>query len=144
MMTPLPSQPSNPQTAWIYLIASFLLLYGTLLYFYTQYLWPLGEFVNGVRKHAGYYWQGLRAVFIHDPISAQVWQLYVQFMTRQELWIPFLLRAFGGFVLLPLAVGWFLSFFSFKQPTEIHIRGLRYEPDVKKGVAWARVSFGSW
>ncbi|MBK8751743.1 MAG: type IV secretion system DNA-binding domain-containing protein [Candidatus Competibacteraceae bacterium] len=138
MMTPLPSQPSNPQTAWIYLVASFLWVYGTLLYFYAQYVWPLGGFVNGVGKHAGYYGQGLRAVFIHDPISAQVWQLYVQFMTRQELWIPFLLRAFGGFVLLPFAVGWFLSLFSFKQPTEIHIRGLRYEPDVKKGVALAQ------
>ena len=84
MMTPLPSPPSNPQTAWIYLVASFLLLYGTLLYFYAQYLWPLGGFVNGVGKHSGYYGHWLRAVFIHDPISAQVWQRYVQFMTQQE------------------------------------------------------------
>ena len=114
MLAPIPVQPSKPQPVWIYLIASFLLLYGTSLYFYLHHVWPLGGFTAGAWRHAGYYWQGLRAAFAHDPISAGVWHAYVEFMTRRALWLPLALRAFGAFVLLPFAVGWFLSLFSFR------------------------------
>jgi hypothetical protein len=137
MMTSIPSQPSQPQTDWMYGLGSFALLYGALLYLYLHHVWPLGGFTAGVGRHAGYYWQWVRATFGHDPISARVWAAYVEFMTRRELWFPLGLRAFGAFALLPLAVGWFLSRFSFERQTEMHVRGLRYEPDVKKSVALA-------
>ena len=137
MMTSIPSPPSRPQTDWMYGLGSFALLYGALLYLYLHHVWPLGGFTAGVGRHAGYWWQWARATFGHDPISARVWAAYVEFMTRRELWFPLGLRAFGAFVLLPLAVGGFLSRFSFKRQTEMHVRGLQYEPDVKKSVALA-------
>ena len=137
MMTSIPSPPSRPQTDWIYGLGSFALLYGALLYLYLHHVWPLGGFTDGVARHAGYGWQWARAVFGHDPISARVWAAYVEFMTRRELWFPLGWRAFGAFALLPLAVGGFLSRFSFKRQTEMHVRGLRYEPDCNKSVALA-------
>lgn len=42
MMTSIPSQPSRPQTDWIYGLGSFALLYGALLYLYLHHVWPLG------------------------------------------------------------------------------------------------------
>lgn len=137
MMTSIPSPPSRPQTDWIYGLGSFALLYGALLYLYLHHVWPLGGFTDGVARHAGYGWQWARAVFGHDPISARVWAAYVEFMTRRELWFLLGWRAFGAFALLPLAVGGFLSRFSFKRQTEMHVRGLRYEPDCNKSVALA-------
>ena len=88
-------------------------------------------------RHAGHGWQWARAAFGHDPISARVWAAYAEFMTRRELWFPLGWRAFGAFALLPLAVGWFLSLFSFKHHLEKHVRGLRYEPDCDRSVALA-------
>lgn len=137
MLDSIPSQPSKPQTAWIYLIASFLLVYGTLLYFYLTLIWPLGGFTAGVGKHAGYYYEGLRMLMIHSPEATYKWHFYVAFMTQRDLWLPFALRAFGAFVLLPILVGGLLSRFSWQQHNEVHVRGLRYEPDFKKSVAFA-------
>ena len=137
MMTSIPAQPSRPQTAWIYGLGSFALLYGALLYLYLHHVWPLGGTTAGVGRHAGYWWQWARATFGHDPISARVWEGYLAFLTRHELWFPVLWRAFGAFVALPLAVGWFLSLFSFKRQTEMHVRGLQYEPDDRRSAALA-------
>ena len=137
MMTSIPAQPSRPQTDWMRWLGSFALLYGALLYLYLHHVWPLGGFADGIGRHAGYGWQWARAAFGHDPISARVWAAYVEFMTRRELWFPLVWRAFGAFALLPLAVGWFLSLFSFKHHLEKHVRGLQYEPDCDRSVALA-------
>lgn len=137
MMTLIPAQPSRPRTAWIYGLGSFALLYGALLYLYLQHVWPLGGMTAGVGRHAGYWWQGARATVGHDPVSARVWEGYLAFLTRHELWFPLLWRAFGAFVALPLAVGWLLSRFSFRHDSEKHVRGLQYEPDSGESVALA-------
>jgi hypothetical protein len=59
-------------------------------------------------------------------------------MTQHHLWIPFLLRALGAFLLLPLAVAWVLSRFSFKLTAERHVRGLQYEPDTIQSITLAQ------
>ena len=105
MIAAIPAPPSRPQTAWIYALGAFALLYGALLYVYLHHVWSLGGFTTGVGRHAGYYWQWVRAAFGHDPVSARVWDGYVAFMTERELWFPLGWRTFGAFVLLPLAVG---------------------------------------
>jgi len=133
----IPSQPSRPQTAWIYWIGSFALLYGALLYVYLHAIWPLGGMTAGVGRHAGYWWQGVRAAFGHDPVSARVWAGYVALLTHHELWFPLLWRAAGAFVALPLAAAWALSRFSFKRETEQHVRGLQYEPDDRRSAVLA-------
>jgi len=138
MIGSLPAQPSKPPTAWIYGLGSFALLYGALLYLYLHHVWPLGGETAGVARHAGYWWQGVRAIALHDPMAARVWASYVAVMDQRALWVPLGWRALGGFVLLPLAVGWFLSRFSFQQPTETHVRGLQYEPDDRRSAALAR------
>lgn len=132
MLNPIPAQPSQPQTAWLYWLGSFILLYGALLYFYLLWIWPLGGFTAGLGRHAGYYWEWVRAVYVHDRASAIKWRLYVDFMTHHALWTPFLLRVAGGVFLLPLLVIGLLSRFSFQNDVEKHVRGLRYEPDFKR------------
>lgn len=138
MLGSIPSQPSRPQTAWICWLGSFALLYGALLHLYLHHVWPLGGHTAGLGRHAGNWWQWARATFGHDPISARVWAGYVAFMDGNGLWWPIGLRAFGAFAALPLAVGWFLSLFSFEREAEKHVRGLRYEPDDRRSAALAR------
>jgi hypothetical protein len=137
MMTSIPAQPSRPQTDWMYWLGSFALLYGALLYVYLHAIWPLGGMTAGVGRHAGYWWQGVRAAFGHDPVSARVWAGYVALLTHHELWFPLLWRAAGAFVALPLAAAWALSRFSFKRETEQHVRGLQYEPDDRRSAVLA-------
>ena len=134
MLDSMPAQPSRPQTAWVYLIASFLLVYGTLLYLYLTLIWPVGGFSAGIGRHAGYYYALLRMLITPSQDAAYQWHFYVDFMTQRDLWIPFAIRVVGAFVLLPVLVGRFLSLFSFQQQNEVHVRGLRYEPDFNKSL----------
>ena len=137
MLGSIPSQPSRPQTAWLYGLGSFALLYGALLYVYLHTIWPLGGMTAGIGWHAGYGWQGVRGAVLHDPVSAQVWTRYLAFLAQHELGWPLLWRSVGAFVALPLAVAGLLSRFSFKPQIEKHVRGLQYEPDLNNSVVLA-------
>ncbi len=133
----IPEQPSKPQTAWVYWLLSFLLLYGLVLSLYLAHVWPLGGFSSGVGKHARYFYQGARGLVLHDRQSLRTWRFYRQFMTQNELWPAFLMRAAGAFLVLPGVVIVVLSRFSFKPTSEIHVRGLQYEPDIHQSVRLA-------
>jgi len=137
MLDTRPSQPSKPPTAWVYLSASFLLIYGTLLYFFLTRVWPLAGFGAGVGTHLGYYVEGFRSLVAPDREAALKWNFYVNFMNERDLWIPFGLRALGAFVLLPGVVAGLLARFSFTYQNEVHVRGLRYEPALDKAVGLA-------
>ncbi|MGB4946981.1 MAG: type IV secretion system DNA-binding domain-containing protein [Candidatus Competibacter denitrificans] len=137
LFDPIPTQPSKPQTAWFYWIATFLLLYGALLYVYLTAIWPLSGFSAGFSKHADYLYQGFRGWLLKEPMGIWKWHFYTQFMGQHTLWLSFILRLVGGFILLPGLVIFFLSRFSFKQQRELHVRGLQYEPDLQSSIRLA-------
>ncbi len=137
MFDPIPAQPSKPQTAWFYGLLSFLLLYSVLLYIYLTHAWPLGDFSSGFGKHADYFYQGLRGLLLHDRLALWKWHFYTQFMSQNDLWFGLAIRMAGALIVLPALILFFLSRFSFKQHSEIHVRGLQYEPDVKNSIRLA-------
>lgn len=76
MLDPIPAPPSKPQTAWFYGLASFLLLYSVLLYFYLGHVWTVGGFSSGLGKHAGYFYQGFRGLLLQDRLALWKWHYY--------------------------------------------------------------------